>query len=46
MNKDEIKPNGTYAEIRKKPNENHLLHFCGRGESNAVDMLKLKNDKK
>jgi len=31
---------------RKNPNENHLLHFCGRGESNAVDMLKLKNDKK
>ena len=35
-------------EIRKRqnPNENHLLHFCGRGESNAVEMLKNKNEKK
>ena len=31
---------------RKNPNENHLLHFCGRGESNAVEMLRYKNDKK
>ena len=31
---------------RKNPNENHLLHYCGRGESNAEEMLKLKNDKK
>ena len=31
---------------RKNPKENHLLHYCGRGESNAVEMLKQKNDKK